>query len=290
MIKPNSIIKLVLPEHAVMPMVGIFVGATITAKVIPNIEVLVVPFLAFLFLVWGFNALNGIFDFKIDKINKPKRPLPHGELTHPQVSFIFITFSTIGLALAFSISIEIFILGGVFFILGLMYSAPPIRIKMKFLGINLIGGVLYGVIPLSVGYFLASNSQVNVPLFFFIFISTAIVSSVKDFDDVIGDEVYNVKSLPAVYGIKKAAKIISASLILAVGVFLVYALLYESLEIIIATILCLFISITFAIYLIKNTKKVGKFQSRDIIYESNTTRVCILIALIMESMFGVVYL
>src|SRR6185369_3063150 len=45
----------------------------------------------------GNNALNQIYDLDIDRVNKPKRPLPSGRLTVPQVWWF--TNITYGLAL-----------------------------------------------------------------------------------------------------------------------------------------------------------------------------------------------
>ena len=52
----------------------------------------------------GGNALNDYFDFEIDKVNKPKRPIPSGRITRSDAFMLSMVFFLLGLAFAKSIN------------------------------------------------------------------------------------------------------------------------------------------------------------------------------------------
>src|SRR5207253_2244923 len=81
----------------------------------------------------GNNALNQIYDLEIDRINKPKRPLPSGRLTIPQVwLFTNVTYA-VALVLAWLVAPagrhECFWLVAVAVVRRYIYSVPPLRTK-----------------------------------------------------------------------------------------------------------------------------------------------------------------
>ena len=288
--KIKSVFNIILPEHAIIPLIGIFIGASIAGQTTPNFNLLIIPFISFVFLVWGFNALNGIFDLNVDTLNKPKRPLPNKDLTIKQVFLITLVFDITGLILAFFVSLNIFILALAFVVVGLMYSMSPLHLKARFLGINLTGGIMYGIIPVLIGNLLVSNILISFPFYLFIFGVTALLSSIKDFDDWRGDSTYKIKTLPVLLGPKNAAKIIGILLLTIVITFLIYSIYTFDQRMILASSICLLFSLILVIYLLQNMEDIQKFYSRDIIHESSITRMCILIILFMETVFGLVYL
>jgi len=84
---------------------GVLTGALLFSmdSPLPPFEVLGAAISAALILAGG-NALNDYFDFEIDKLNKPKRPIPSGRITRPDAFILAMTFFLIGLGLAKSIN------------------------------------------------------------------------------------------------------------------------------------------------------------------------------------------
>jgi 4-hydroxybenzoate polyprenyltransferase len=89
------------PFTLVAPALGFISGALIAAGAFPrepwNLSLLTAPILGSLMaavLNAGNNALNQIYDLEIDRVNKPKRPLPSGRLTIEQAwLFTAITYA-----------------------------------------------------------------------------------------------------------------------------------------------------------------------------------------------------
>ena len=97
-------------------------------------SILVAPILGSLMaalLNGGNNALNQIYDLEIDRVNKPRRPLPSGRLTIAQAwRFSAVTYG-LALILAWLVAPhgrhECFWLVAVAVVCTLLYSIPPAR-------------------------------------------------------------------------------------------------------------------------------------------------------------------
>jgi len=288
--KLRSIQKQVLPEYALVMLVGVLVGATVTLSRLPSFDAVKWVLLSFFLLVFGFNALNGVFDVMIDKINKPGRPLPRGELTKNETFFASVLFYAAGLFIAYTISLDILALALIFIVFSVAYSVPPLKLKSKFMGINFVGGVLYGVIPLIAGSLVVDSAQIPFAIAIYVFIIAGIASSIKDFEDHLGDDVYLIRSLPVVFGVNNAAKLVSYSIIFITMAFIVYSFLANNLKFVTAGSLALVFSVFLGVSLNNGSNHRSRVSRKDLIYQSNFTRVCILLGLLMEASFIFVYM
>ena len=98
----------------------------------------------------GNNALNQIYDLDIDRVNKPKRPLPSGRLTIAQVWwFTNITYA-LALVLAWLVAPgqrhECFWLVAVAVVCTYLYSVPPFRTKRLGIWANVTIAIPRGVL------------------------------------------------------------------------------------------------------------------------------------------------
>jgi geranylgeranylglycerol-phosphate geranylgeranyltransferase len=288
--KLRAVQKQVLPEYALVVLVGVLVGATVTLSRLPSVDMVKWVLVSFFLLVFGFNALNGVFDIMVDKINKPGRPLPKGELTKDETIFASILFYAAGLFIAYAISLDILALALIFTVFSIAYSVPPLRLKSKFMGINFVGGVLYGVIPLIAGSLVVDNAQIPFAIAIYVFIIAGIASSIKDFEDHLGDDVYHIKSLPVVFGVNNAAKLVSFSIIFITMAFIAYSFLANNLKFMAGGSLALVFSIFLGVSLNNGSNHRSKVSRKDLTYQSNFTRICILLGLLMEASFIFVYM
>lgn len=205
----SDIIDLVSVEY-LLPMISAFiVGLVFTSVIVKPIQI-AFGLLSVLFLVFGFNSYNAIYDKKIDTINKPTRPLPNGRLSDKQAFNLTAVFLILSLLFALGINyIFLFIdLFGV--ILALLYSHPYTYLKKHFFINTMIGNLTFAVIYPLEGW--ALNYKYPIPwhiivLLLFIGFGTA---SLKDFEDVDGDKSHNIKTIPVVLNHSRAAKLISA--------------------------------------------------------------------------------
>lgn len=166
------------------------------------------------------NALNQIYDLEIDRINKPKRPLTSGRLTLSQ-AWVFTWFAyAVAWGLAWIVAPggrhECFWIVVVATIITVLYSAPPFRTKRLGVWANVTIAIPRGVLLKVAGWTSVKTAMGVEPWFigavFGLFLLGA--STTKDFADMEGDARGGCRTLPIVYGVKRAAWMISPSFII----------------------------------------------------------------------------
>ncbi len=161
-------------------------------------------FLAFLVVALGCaggNTINDYFDYEIDRINRPERPLPRGAMNRKTALYYSLTLLFVGLILAYLINVWAFILAIIAYAAMVLYAW---KLKLlPFIGNLVVAGLtgatpLYGAIAVGkiglAGYLALCAFLVNVAR-----------EVVKDIEDVEGDITKGAKTLPIIWGKKKAA-------------------------------------------------------------------------------------
>jgi 4-hydroxybenzoate polyprenyltransferase len=166
------------------------------------------------------NVLNQWTDLENDKINKPSRPLPAGEVTVREtfVYFILLYLASVGSAYfvtplagrvgSFWGEHECFVIATIGAIFTLIYSCPPVRTKRwawpAQITIAIPRGCLLKVCGWScVGTVFADWEPWYIGCVFMSFLLGA--SATKDFSDMKGDAAAGCYTLPVRYGVKSAA-------------------------------------------------------------------------------------
>jgi 4-hydroxybenzoate polyprenyltransferase len=166
------------------------------------------------------NVLNQWTDLENDRINKPTRPLPAGEVTVRETVVYFTVLYAVALAAAYLVTPlagrglgwvrthECFVIAAAGALFTLAYSCPPVRTKrwawpaqitiaiprgclLKVCGWSCVGTVLADVEPWFIG------------TVFLVFLLGA--SATKDFSDMKGDLAAGCYTLPVRYGVRSAA-------------------------------------------------------------------------------------
>jgi 4-hydroxybenzoate polyprenyltransferase len=174
----------------------------------------------------GNNALNQIYDLDIDRVNKPKRPLPGGRLTIRQAwSFTAVTY---GLALVLAWLVvpapavnlstgrhECFWLVAVAAVCTVIYSVPPLRTKRLGIWANITIAIPRGVLLKVAGWSsvktIAGVEPWYIGAIFGLFLLGA--TTTKDFADMDGDRRGGCRTLPIRFGVRCAAWMISPSFV-----------------------------------------------------------------------------
>jgi 4-hydroxybenzoate polyprenyltransferase len=214
------------PFTLVAPALGVVSGAVTAAGAEPpepwSNALILYPLIGALMaavLNAGSNALNQIYDLEIDRVNKPKRPLPSGRLTRRQAwLFTAITYAA-ALWLAWLIAPqgrhEAFwiVLAAVVFTY--LYSVPPFRTKQYGMWANITIAIPRGVLLKVAGWATVKTVFGLEPWFigaiFGLFLLGA--STTKDFADMEGDRRGGCRTLPIQYGVTRAAWMISPSFV-----------------------------------------------------------------------------
>lgn len=168
----------------------------------------------------GSNALNQICDLDIDRINKPQRPLPSGRLTVAEAWTFTILAYLVAMTLAWNVAPggrrECFWIVIAAAAITVIYSVPPFRTKRFGIWANLTIAVPRGVLLKVAGWSAVKTTAGIEPWFigaiFGLFLLGA--TTTKDFADMEGDRLGGCRTLPIVYGVRRAAWLISPSFIL----------------------------------------------------------------------------
>lgn len=161
------------------------------------------------------NAINQIYDLNIDRVNKPRRPLPSGTMTMPEAwGFTLLSFA-VAWALAWLAAPEgrreCFWIVMFTSVLVWAYSAPPLRTKRHGLWANITIAIPRGLLLKVAGWSTVKTIFGAEPWYigavFGLFVLGA--SSTKDFADIEGDSADGCQTLPILYGVKNAAWMIA---------------------------------------------------------------------------------
>jgi len=166
------------------------------------------------------NGLNQIYDFDIDRINKPKRPLPSGRLSIREAWGITIVGFAVAFVLAWNVAPggrhECFWMVAAAAVITTLYSVPPFRTKRLGIWANVTIAVPRGVLLKVAGWSSVKTAMGFEPWFlgaiFGLFLLGA--TTTKDFADMDGDRTGGCRTLPIQFGVKKAAWMISPSFVL----------------------------------------------------------------------------
>jgi len=162
------------------------------------------------------NGLNQICDLANDRINKPHRPLPSGQMGLKQAwIFVGVTYF-VALALVAWVNREVFVIYVIAALATVAYSAPPVRLKKDPIGSNLIIALIRGELLKVAGWaavatVLTSIEPWYIGFIYFVFLLGA--TTTKDFADMEGDRAAGCITLPVKYGATTSARAISPSFI-----------------------------------------------------------------------------
>ncbi len=219
--------ELARPFTLVAPALGFFSGAVTAIGAVPAdpwswpvvTPALIGAVMAAVFNA-GSNALNQIYDLEIDRVNKPKRPLTSGRLSIAQAWGFAVVAYGLTLLLAWLVAPggrhECFWIVAVAVVATIVYSVPPLRTKQRGMWANITIAIPRGVL-LKVAGWSAVKTVVGVEPWFIgaifgLFLLGA--STTKDFADMEGDARGGCRTLPLIYGVRKAAWMISPSFVL----------------------------------------------------------------------------
>jgi len=126
----KSILQLIVPEYSITGITFVAI-LFILSKQIDLLIFVLFPFIIYLLTLFAFNALNQVFDAKIDAISKPYRPIPSGKISKKIVVFFALSLYVVALFLAF-VSNLLF-LEILFIIITFLYSIQKVLFLRQYL-------------------------------------------------------------------------------------------------------------------------------------------------------------
>ncbi len=192
-------------------------------------------FLALLTLVlavtsaWIASVLwNDIYDQKVDTISNANRPLIAGIMTPAECHIYAVFFFCVSIFGAGLVSFPAALFLISYQALGMVYSAPPFRLK-RFLGLATLVVSVAALLILFIGYsiFNPDHTLSALPLSLVLYLGAVyiVMLPLKDFKDVAGDKKDHIYTLPVVLG-RERAKIVMSSvsfLVFMSSIFILHA-------------------------------------------------------------------
>ncbi|NYT21075.1 MAG: geranylgeranylglycerol-phosphate geranylgeranyltransferase [Methanomicrobiales archaeon] len=208
--KIPGILRIMRPANAVIAGFAAILGYFIASgTLVPGVLLI---WAAVVLVTAGGNTINDYFDAGIDRINRPDRPIPSGEVREREAwNLSFVLFAAGILMTAFTniLCVVIAIFNS---LLLFLYAA---RLKRSCLFGNLAVSYLSASIFLFGGAYLGWEGAIRVlPIALITFFAMVSRELLKDAEDVEGDRPAGAETVPVRYGVKAA---VILSLVCAVG-------------------------------------------------------------------------
>ena len=209
----NPYIEILRPENALMGAISIILVAIVDKTIsIPIILAMIAVF----FETAAGNVINDYFDYNIDLVNKPERPIPSGRISLKNgknyAYFLFFAGTVCGFLISYLTN------NWIPFIIVLIADVILYLYAYKLKTTPLIGNLAVGFMTgfgFVFGGFTINNPDIiltSVFLGFFAFVMTTAREIVKDIEDVEGDKKDGARTLPILIG-KKIPAILATILI-----------------------------------------------------------------------------
>lgn len=202
----NPYIEILRPGNVVMAMIAIVLVAIVSHTVsIP----IILAILAVFFEISAGNVINDYFDYKIDLINKPERPIPSGRIqlkTARNYAYgLFLGGTICGFLISYLTNNWIpFIIVLISDVILYVYAY---KLKSTPLIGNITVGFMTGLCFVFGGFAVGTPQMIYTSTFlgFFAFIMTIAREITKDIEDIEGDKIEGAKTFPILYGTKISA-------------------------------------------------------------------------------------
>lgn len=208
-----GVVQLVRPVNVALSLAGVIVGAYLGAGLSafgrPHLQSVILAALSAAAVTSAANAINDAFDVKVDRVNRPNRPIPSGKITERAATTTWLLGALIGIGLSLMLSVAHVLIASASIVLVYTYSAVLKRV-------GLIGNlVVSAIVSASIVYGALATGQmgkswIGLLLAFLLTLSREIT---KDLEDIEGDVRDGVQTLPVSIGHKRT-KLITIGLIL----------------------------------------------------------------------------
>jgi 4-hydroxybenzoate polyprenyltransferase len=169
-------------------------------------------FIGLAFIATGGYIFNDIRDIETDTLNHRKRPLAQGIISIKKAKVYFLVLTLLGSSLFFYPFI--FIHKFYLLLVPIVNVLVLLLYSIKFKGKPLIGNVIVAALlcqPIWLGHVLAINSfDFTLDIAFltlFCFVSNLLREVLKDLEDIKGDKIIGLETLPIIIGVRNTRKI-----------------------------------------------------------------------------------
>lgn len=207
--KINALLLSIRPKTTPLGMISVYIGGLVAGASYTSLNLILAMITTF-FITAASMTYNDYFDWQIDKINHPKRPIPQGIITPKEMLYFSIFLFSIGVIISFFINILSLIIILVTILLLNLYE-----LYSKNIGIfSNITVAFITAMAFTFGGIAVNNPSPTLILSvmtFFVMIGREIIMDIRDTE---GDKTIR-RSLPVQIGKKKASYIACVFLLIS---------------------------------------------------------------------------
>lgn len=195
--KVLSYLRLTRPQNNLITALSVLIGASVSGDVESWGKVLFACLSAFLISAGG-NSVNDFFDLEIDRVNKPYRPLPRGEIARSSALVFSILLFLLGILASLWVKPLSILVASVAWGLLVLYSSV---LKKRFLWGNLTVS-LASALAFFYGGIATDDFRLSLIPAAFALLFHLGREILKDVEDVKGDSSFGASTLPIALGVK----------------------------------------------------------------------------------------
>ncbi len=267
--KIKAVLKIIRPVNILITFISVIVGGIIALKINTISQLLFFAAVAESLTFSAGNIINDIFDLEIDKINRPERVLPKGELSKNTAGIIYLVFVILSIIISYQINTVVF---GIIVFTNILLFFYSFIIKKMVLLDNVIVAVVVGS-----AFILGASAAGNIRAGYIPFVFALLINFgreiVKDMEDIKGDTAQGMRSFPSVFGFKSSKLIILLSSFLLIiitfypYIYNLYGLIYFLIILIIVNPFLIFI--LYKLFIndsFENLKKVSLYLKLNMVF------------------------
>ncbi|RMG64388.1 MAG: hypothetical protein D6715_09840 [Calditrichaeota bacterium] len=209
---PKALLSISRPANLVIVFCSVAVGAAIADAPFTH-SALWLAALSATLIAGGANTINDVYDLEIDRVNKPFRPLPAGQITPNQAKWAALVELVSGVLLGWLVSPATGLMALCFALLLFEYARRwkrSVLIGNVLVSLSTAAAFVYGALAVN----RPSRSLWPALLAFFFHLAREII---KDMEDIPGDRLHQAITLPVKYGERPAIRIVWLAFILLVA-------------------------------------------------------------------------
>lgn len=200
----KTLISIIRPLNCLITFFTIVVACFICAESL-NYKMFLLAGFAGALVNAGGNIINDYFDIETDKINRPNRPLPSGNMLLKTALSLYLYTTLFAFIIVYNINVIAFSIVVATSVMLFLYSY-----KLK--GIPLVGNIVVSFITgfaFLFGSVVVENIYCGIIPAVFAFLISLMRELVKDIEDIEGDKSIGISTYPIKYGVDSAVKLIS---------------------------------------------------------------------------------
>lgn len=211
-----GVVQLWRPINIVLSLAGVVIGAFLGAGPMafsrPHLGSVILAAFSAASVTAAANAINDAFDVKVDRVNRPTRPIPAGKITERAATYTWLFGAILGIGLSLLLSATHVLIASAAIVVVYLYSA--VLKRAGFIGNFAVSAIVASSIvygALATGYI--GKAWIGSVLAFLLTLAREIT---KDLEDVEGDIQEGANTLPVSIGHRKTSLIAVALIVVTI--------------------------------------------------------------------------